>query len=266
MKNLAGIEKWSKLEHKKFEPYMSASKLSLFRNDLPMFICKYGFGKGSTGSPAMHRGIIVEDAVVRVLQGKMSVDESIEKAAARFGSLYLVPDEEVHKEFLNLDPMIRLSCEELKDFGEPVFPEDGKQERVEFMMTDTLNKWQIPFMGFLDLVFPKTGRIVDLKTTKQMPSTQSYDHKLQRAIYQKARGNYDVSFLYVTPKKAEFKADGNVDEMLESARITVNKMNNFCDNFTPDQARKSIPINDNFLNFYWKGEEELKQFYNSEKE
>tara|TARA_S200002703_G_scaffold126560_3_gene113067 strand:+ start:187 stop:999 length:813 start_codon:yes stop_codon:yes gene_type:complete len=264
MKNLPGIEKWSKLEHGKFEPYMSASKLNLFKNDLPMFICKYGYGKGSGGSPAMHRGLIVEDAVVRVLQKKMSVDESIEKAAARFGSLYLVPDEAVHKEFLNLDPMIRLSCEALADYGVPEFPENGKQEKVEFTMKDTINNWEIPFIGFLDLVFPETGNIVDLKTTTKMPSTQSFDHQLQRAIYQKAKGNFDVQFLYVTPKRYDWLADGNPDELLESARGIVNHMNSFCNNLTPEQARKSIPLNDNYLNFYWKNENELKGFYRQE--
>lgn len=262
MKNLAGIAKWSQLEHGVFKPYMSASKLSLFRNDLPMFICKYGYGKKTSGSPAMHRGIIVEDAVVRVLQGKMSVDESIVKAASRFGQLYLVHDDEVHKEYLNLDPMIRLSCEALADYGVPVFPNDNSQEEIEFTMNDTVNDWQMPFKGYLDLVFPDTGRIVDLKTTKAMPPHQSYDHQLQRAIYQKARGNYDVSFLYVTPKKFEFKQDGNTDDLLESARVTINNMNKFCDHLTPDMARKSIPLNDSGFNYYWKGEEELKQFYN----
>lgn len=266
MRNLTGIEKWSKLEHKKFEPYMSASKLNLFKNDLPMFICKYGFGKKSTGSAAMYRGIIVEDAVVRVLQNKMSIDESIEKAAARFGSLFPVFNDDANKEFLNLDPMIRLSCEALTDYGQPSFPADGSQEKIEFTMSDKINDWDIPFIGFLDLVFPDTGTIVDLKTTTRMPSVQSYDHQLQRAIYQKARHNFDVSFLYVTPKKYEFKSDGTPDDLLESARLTVNAMNKFCEYLTPEQARKSIPLDDSAFNYYWKNENELKQFYNFERE
>ena len=39
----------------------------------------------------------------------------------------------------------------------------------------------------------------------------------------------------------------------------INQMNNFCENLTPEQSRKSLPIKDSF---YWKGEEELKIFYN----
>lgn len=260
MKNLNGIKKWTEL-NKGFEPYMSASKLSLFKNDLPMFVCKYGFGKRTSGSPAMHRGLIVEDAVVRVLQGKMTVDETIEKAAARFGSLYLIQDESTHKEFLNLDPMIRQSCEALEGYGVPVFDDNNRQEKIEFNMKDTINDWEIPFIGYLDLVFPDTGTIVDLKTTTRMPSTQSFDHQLQRAIYQKARSNYNVEFLYVTPKKYEFKQDGVTDDLLENARRIVNSMNQFCDSLTPEQARKAIPFTDSF---YWSGERELTEFYNNE--
>lgn len=265
MKNLKGIEKWVNLEHKKFEPYMSASKLNLFKNDLPMFICKYGFGKITRGGVAAQRGLIVEDAVVKALTKEMSVDESVDYAQKKFSAKYLVPDEEVHKEYISLEPMIQLSYDALVDYGVPEFPTNGKQERIQFNMVDKVNDWEIPFIGYLDLVFPESGLIVDLKTTKNMPSVMSYDHKLQRAIYQKAKGNQKVVFLYVTPKKCEEKMDGDADEMLESARVMVNKMNEFCDTLTPEQARKSVPLNESPMNFYWKGEDELKKFYNNEK-
>jgi hypothetical protein len=258
MKNLNGIKKWVDLKQG-FEPNFSASKLSLFKNDLPMFICRYGFGKRQQPSASMHRGIIVEDAVCSVLTEKQTVDSAIEKAHARFNSLYFIPTPDVEKEFFNLDPMIRMSCEALKDYGKPEFPEDGKQEKIEFTLIDKIHEWEAPIIGFLDIVFPDKGVVVDLKTTTRMPSVQSYDHMLQRSIYQKAKGNYKVEFLYVTPKKYEFKEDGDPNELLEDARITINQMNNFCENLTPDQARKSLPIKDSF---YWKGEEELKIFYN----
>ena len=262
MKNLDGICKWVDLK-KGFEPYMSASKLALFKNDLPMFVCKYGFGKKQQPSVAMNRGLIVEDAVCAVLTKKLDVEQAILKAINRFSSLYLIYDDEVNREYLNLDPMIRQSCEALKEYGEPEFQENGKQERIEFTMSDKIHGWEIPIMGFLDLVFPECGAVVDLKTTTRMPSTMSYDHMLQRAIYQKAKGNYKVEFLYVTPKKSEFKEDGEPNDLLEDARITINQMNSFCNNLSPEQARKSLPIKDSF---YWRGEEALKEFYNSEKE
>lgn len=262
MKNLTGIEKWSKLPHKKFEPYMSASKLSLFKNDLPMFICRYGFGKSGSGSVAMQRGIIVEDAVVKILTKEMKLNEGILYAIDEFNKKYFVNDEEVAKEYKNLEPMIRLSCEALEDYGVPVFPENSKQEKIQFNMVDNVNNWEVPFIGYLDLVFPEKGVIVDLKTTTRIPSTQSFDHKLQRAIYAKAKGNQKVEFLYVTPSRAEFKEDGDVNEMLEQARIIINRMNSFCDYMTPEQARECVPINDSPMNLYWRGEHELKNFYN----
>lgn len=263
MKNLTGIEKWR--TNGKIEPYMSASKICLFKNDLPMFICKYGFGKSGSGSVAMQRGLIVEDAVVKVLTKEMSVNEGVLYAIDEFNKKYFVNDEEVAREYKNLEPMVRLSCEALADYGVPMFPENGKQERIEFNMVDKINGWEVPFIGFLDLVFPDKGVIVDLKTTSRIPSVQSFDHQLQRAIYAKAKGNQKVEFLYVNSSRYDFKEDGDVNEMLERARIIVNQMNSFCDNLTPEQARQSVPLNDGAMNFYWKGEHELKNFYNNGK-
>ena len=96
-----------------------------------------------------------------------------------------------------------------------------------------------------------------------MPSTMSADHQLQRAIYQKAKSNYTVKFLYVTKSKFDFKEDGDPDHIMEEARLTINRLNKFCDTMTPDQARQCIPIQNNF---YWVGEDHMKKFYNQEGE
>tara|TARA_R100001460_G_scaffold32767_1_gene64231 strand:- start:3547 stop:4347 length:801 start_codon:yes stop_codon:yes gene_type:complete len=262
MKNLTGIQKWVDLK-KGFEPNVSASKLSLFKNDLPMFICKYGFGKKQQASPSMHRGIIVEDAIAAILLEKLDVEAAIERAINRFNQLYIIPDDRVLKEATNIPPMIRQSYEALKDYGKPEFAEDGKQEKIQFDFIDTKNDWSIPIVGFLDLVFPESGQIIDLKTTAAMPSTMSADHQLQRSIYQKAKSNYTVKFLYVTKSKFDFKEDGDPDHIMEEARLTINRLDRFCDTMTPDQARQCIPIQNNF---YWVGEDHMKKFYNQEGE
>lgn len=45
-----------------------------------MFVCTYGFGKKTQGSPAMFRGIFVEDAVVDVLTQKKSIEQATKDA------------------------------------------------------------------------------------------------------------------------------------------------------------------------------------------
>ena len=83
MQNLPGIEKWVKL-NKGFKPNVSPTKLNLFRNSPSMFTCTYGFGKKQQASPAMCRGIYVEDAVVDVLTQKKDIEKAVKDAEKKF--------------------------------------------------------------------------------------------------------------------------------------------------------------------------------------
>ena len=255
MKNLPGIQKWVKLK-KGFEPYVSPSKLNLFRNSPSMFACRYGFGAKGQSSPAMWRGIYIEDAVVEVLTEKKSIEEAIKGAQDKFKKKYFMFDDRVEREYKVLDPMIQNSCEALDGFGIPEF-DNGRQKKIEFDISD--DDWSIGGMGYLDLVFPN-GQIVDLKTTHMCPSTMSADHQLQRAFYKTAMSNYQCRFLYVTKSKAVFLEDGDEVDVMNDAKILIKKLDNFCNTLTPDQARKAIPISGS--DYYWNGEDNLRNFYN----
>ena len=87
MKNLPGISKWVKLK-KGFEPNVRPSKLNLFRNSPSMFVCRYGYNKKQQTSPAMWRGIYVEDAVVEVLTQKKEIEQAVKDAQAKFKEKY----------------------------------------------------------------------------------------------------------------------------------------------------------------------------------
>ena len=78
MKNLNGLQKWIDLDCG-FEPHLSSSKIATFRNDVPMFICRYGF-KMKDSSASMDRGNICEEALVSVLLEEETLDNAIVKA------------------------------------------------------------------------------------------------------------------------------------------------------------------------------------------
>ena len=153
-----------------------------------------------------------------------------------------------------IEPCMELAIGELEHLGQPEFPEEG-QEKIS--ITAKTDEYEIPVIGYLDLVFPEHGLVVDLKTTGRMPSTMSAEHQLQRAIYQKARGNQIVKFLYVTPKKTNMLEDGDPTELLTKAKKQISRMEKFLRAGSAADIRDVIPVNPN--TFYWNGGEAIRE-------
>ena len=237
--------------------HLSASSINLWANAPDVWVMQYLHGKRTGMSAAPWRGICVEDAVVETLMGG-SEEEAISNALAKFDQRFPIGDEKTTKERDMITPMVQLAVEELTEFGKPEFPENERQEKIS--ITAKGDGWEIPVIGYLDLVFPQHGVVIDLKTTSRLPSSMSAEHVLQRAIYQKAKGNMAVRFLYVTPKKAVMLEDGDVNETLALAKAQINRLEAFLRAVDKDTARAIVPLNPN--SFYWSGAEALrKEFY-----
>ena len=249
---MSGFEKHG-IEH------LSASSINLWANAPDVWVMQYLHGKRTPfTSPAPWRGICVEDAVVETLMGGSEKD-AIQKALDKFDKRFLVGDEATTKERAMIEPMVQLSVEQLMEFGKPEFPEEGGQNKIS--ITAKGDGWTVPVIGYLDLVYPHHGVVIDLKTTGRMPSTMSAEHQLQRAIYQKAKGgNQSVKFLYVTPKKASMLEDGDPAELLAQAKVQITRMEAFLRTLDKETAKAIVPVQPN--SFYWKGNETLrKEFY-----
>ena len=196
--------------------HLSPSSINLWTNAPDVWVAQYLFGKRGPMSAAAMRGICTEDAVVAVLQGK-NADGALDAALEKFDQTFPIGDEKTTKERAMIQPCMELAIQELEQYGEPEFPEEG-QEKISITATEKTDEgkliYSIPVIGYLDLVFPKHGVVIDLKTTGRCPSVMSSEHQLQRAIYQKAKGNQVVKFLYVTPKKTNLLEDGDPSEIL----------------------------------------------------
>jgi len=132
------------------------------------------------------------------------------------------------------------------------------QNKVE--ITAVGDGWSIPVIGYLDLVFPEHGLVIDLKTTGRIPTQMSPEHQLQRAIYAKAKGNLAVKFLYVSDKKTSLLEDGDPSELLAIAKVQISRMEAFLRHCDKDTAKAIVPMNTS--SFYWSGAENLrKEFY-----
>lgn len=236
--------------------HLSASSINLWANAADVWVMSYLFGLRTPMGPAPWRGICVEDAVVETLMGGSEKD-AIQNALDKFDKRFLVGDEKTTKERDMIEPMVHMAVEELMEFGKPEFPEDG-QEKIS--ITAKGDGWSIPVIGYLDLVYPQHGVVIDLKTTGRIPSKMSAEHQLQRAIYQKAKGNSAVKFLYVSGKKCSMLEDGDPSTILAQAKVQITRMEAFLNALDKDTAKAIVPVSPN--SFYWQGSEDLrKQFY-----
>ena len=233
--------------------HLSPSSINLWTNAPDVWVAQYLFGKRGPMSAAAMRGICTEDAVVAVLQGK-NADGALDQALEKFDQSFPIGDEKTTKERAMIQPCMELAVQELEQYGEPEFPEEG-QEKIS--ITAKTDDYEIPVIGYLDLVFPKHGVVIDLKTTGRCPSVMSAEHQLQRAIYQKAKGNQIVKFLYVTPKKTNLLEDGDPSEILRKTKTQITRMERFLRSGNARDVASVIPVNPN--TFYWNGAEDIRE-------
>ncbi len=234
--------------------HSSISQINKWIGSPSVWVSEYLFKFRSPASPAMWRGIFTEQAVADTITGKMKIDEAIKNALKDFDGKTLFDDGSSAKERANIDPMTRLAVEALEPYGKPDFPEDG-QHRVS--MDAKGDGWKLEFMGFIDFKYPQHGLIVDLKTTLKMPSVMSIGHQRQRAFYQKSNGNTDVKFLYVTPKKCEFKDDGDVNELMAGIKTHLTRQEAFLRLGDKELLRSIVPVDPD--SFYWRGNEKVRK-------
>lgn len=229
--------------------HVSPSQVNLMCNEPALWVLQYLLNTKTQMGASAWRGIAVEHGVVACLKEGLSQAEGLRRALDLFNAkTALTGDPKREKERENIEPMIALALGQLSDFGAPDFPEEHHQHKIE--ITCQGDGWSLPVIGYLDLVYLAHGLVVDLKTTLRMPSTMSREHQRQRCIYQLAMGNHRVKFLYVTPKKAEWRDDGDPAEVLAEVKTILNRYERFLK--LSDDARvlaDCVPVIPG--SFYW---------------
>jgi hypothetical protein len=240
--------------------HLSASSINLWANAPDVWVMQYLHGLRTPMGAAAWRGICTEDAVVQILMGE-SETAAIDLALTKFDKRFPIGDEKTTAERRRITPMTQLAIEELMEFGRPEFPEDEEHPQEKISITAKGDGWSIPVIGYLDLVFPQHGVVIDLKTTGRLPTSgMSAEHQLQRAIYAKAKGNMAVRFLYVSEKKTLMREDGDPTELLAQAKVQIGRIEAFLRHCDKDTAKAIVPVQPS--SFYWSGNEDLrKQFY-----
>lgn len=234
--------------------HLSPSSLMLSNNDLSKWVAEKCFGYRGPPGAAMARGSAIESGVVAILMGD-SIEDGTAKALAEFDKQAMFSGilGDCDKERATIAPSIEIAIDALAPYGKPRFTDEGRQQKISINCRFGEAEHQtVLVIGYLDLVYPEKNLIIDLKTTGKMPSEMSFDHQVQRAIYMRSTG-MDCKFLYVTPKKYEFREDGNVDELLSQIKVMVARLERFLSLGDKETLRAIVPVP--ATSFYWKGQE-----------
>lgn len=179
--------------------HLSASSVNLFIAQPALWAASYLMGKRPPVGPAAHRGTAIECGVeAGVFDPEMPVAECQKLAAAKFHSLTrLSADPRIEKERETIAPSVAVALEELRQYGVPERPTDGRQHKLDIRLDGV----PIPIIGYLDFLWSQHGIIFDLKSTARVPSEISDAHARQGALYLRHGSNLQCRFGYVSPKK-----------------------------------------------------------------
>ena len=226
--------------------HLSASQINLFTNEPAMWCFEKLLGyRGHMGAAAV-RGIAAEEGVLHGLLHSDDVADCVALAEKSFDhQMGIRPDPGKEKQRAAIAGCVEQGLTALQPFGEPDFSGEG-QSRIEIRLEGV----PVPFVGYLDFIWPKRSLVVDLKTTLRLPSKMSASHQRQRALYQAAHPYKAVQFLYVTPKTHGFLEDGDHGQIITEITATAVAMERFLS--LSDDAetltRATVP---NFESFYW---------------
>lgn len=197
--------------------HLSASSINLFIAQPAMWAVSYLMKKRTSVGPAAHRGTAIECGVeAGLFDPVMPVVDCQQVALAKYHSMTrLSADARIEKEREMIAPAVEIALAELRQYGVPEKPEGSRQHKIEIQLPGV----PVPLIGYLDLLFPQHGMVVDLKTTSRIPSEISEAHSRQGAIYAAAKSNHQIRFAFVSAKKvAVYALDNAADHLAEVCR------------------------------------------------
>ena len=235
--------------------HSSASSINQWADAPCSWIAKYLFNKKFSFSNAARAGVLAEEAVTNIIGRGWLEADAIKEATTQYNKACAFgASESDRKRGEAIPEMIRLAVAELKQYGTPEF-DGGKQKKIEVQCNG--DGWSLPIIGYLDYDFPQHGLVIDLKTTLKLPSQMSNGHLRQQAIYQKAKGNYRVKFLYCTPKKSQVFDCGDTTNILGEIKTILNRQEAFLRLGDAETLRRVIPVSQE--SYYWTGDAMIRK-------
>lgn len=201
--------------------HLSPSALALWKSDPALYVGKYMLRWSDDAGPNAWLGNAVEAGLTAWLYKR---DIAIAKEAADREWLNKSQgdvSEDVEAVKARIMPMLCMAIEATRGINDAP---TSSQAKVECW----LDGIPVPIIGYTDLEWADS--IVDLKTTKAMPSTPRADHVTQMAVYWRGRDRAkSCSLLYVTDKKhAVYRLEPeDMERALDDLRATARTLMRF---------------------------------------
>jgi hypothetical protein len=231
--------------------HLSASSMNLFIAQPALWCASYLMKKRTPVGPAAHRGTAIECGVeAGLFDPEMPVKAAQDLALAKYHTLtrgvLINTDPRVEKEREAVAPSVEVALAELRQYGLPDQSTGGRQHKIEV----TLDGVPVPVVGYLDLLFPQHGLLVDLKSTARIPSEMTDAHRRQGAIYAAAMGNHEVRFAYVSTKKIAVYVLDDVTPRIAEVTRTAKAIENLL-SLSDDGERLTRCFAPDLSSFYW---------------
>ncbi len=228
--------------------HLSASNLNLWIAQPAMWAASYLMKRRTPVGPAAHRGTAIECGVeAGLFDPSLPVAECQKIALERYhGLTRLSSDQRIEKERDSIAPSVEVALRELRQYGPPDKPDDGRQHKIEIILPGI----PIPIIGFLDFRWSSHGIIGDLKTTARIPSAISDAHARQGAIYTRSGSNMQTRMCYVSAKKIAVYVVDDVDYHLGQLTQAAQSIERFL-SLSDDSEKLTKCFAPDLSSFYW---------------
>lgn len=228
--------------------HLSASHLNLFVAQPAMWAASYLMKRRTPVGPAAHRGTAIECGVeAGLFDPEMPVEAAQEMALAKFhGLTRLSADARIEKERETIAPSVAVALAELRQYGVPSKPEDGRQHKISVDLPGVA----VPIIGYLDFRWDQHGIVGDLKSTARIPSEISEAHARQGSIYVRAGSNVQVRMMYVSAKKIAVYPIENADAHIASVVRTAQAIERLL-SLSDDSELLTRCFAPDLSSFYW---------------
>lgn len=199
--------------------HLSPSSLALYQAEPALWCGRYLLGWPNEVGPAAWVGTAVEDGLTAFLHGE---PDALERALQSFTRQSAgVIDDATAKGRSEIEPMLAQAMTALaaQKGCRPI-----SQAKIEYFFDGV----SVPIIGYIDYSSPALNGILDLKTTRAMPSEPRPAHLAQVGLYSLARKE-PARLLYVTPKKWAFYPIEDAEAAVQPLRLAALAVQNMLD-------------------------------------